>query len=370
MITPLRLGKSVEQRARWRSGFYLVVAVCGITSALTACGSVHAARGVSLLPDTGAENRTWQWTPACELGPSTPRTCAPSGPNLGPAQLNGDEWNLGADLEHPGSLTMSVDSRGALTMRGRIPSAPPCTESTCIAPSANTWVRGYPNVLYGINQCSARTSPPVSPSLNLPMRVSSIPADLIGTTTYSSEAPHLTYDIAYDMWLNNSNTKTPCKKDGTLEVMVWTDYDQQAVLPDTVTETASIPFKVNGIMNPGSGAWSVSVSNVSKGGHTEPWGGTVWFVLNKADVVHSGTVSVDLSTVLSEVGTLLQNTYGWHTFQKSYWLDTVPFGMEFGPESATLTGAGPSNFSLHLASYCLGVAMTVSEAGCDRIVHR
>ena len=80
----------------------------------------------------------------------------------------------------------------------------------------------------------------------------------------------------------------------------------------------------------------------------------------------TGTVSVDLSTVLSEVGTLLEHNYGWSDFRSTYWLDTVPFGMEFGPESATLTGAGPSYFTLRLSSYCLGAGMTLSEPVCGR----
>jgi hypothetical protein len=340
--------------------------VC-VTTALAACGAATASRGVSLVPDGTAPNQTWQWTPACPLGPVTPRACATSGPNLGPVQLDGDEWNLGAVPAKAGSVAMSV-TRGALTVRGRLPSAPPCTEPTCIAPTANTWVRGYPSVLYGINQCSARTSPPVSSGLPLPMNVGSIPSDLIGTTAYSSQTTHITYDIAYDMWLNNSDTKTPCKTDGTVEVMVWTDYNQQARLAGSVkTATASVPFEVNGALHSGAGAWSVYVSNVFRGGHTEPWGGTVWFILDKGDVTNNGTVSVDLSTVLSEVGTLLQNDFGWTNFRQHYWLDTIPFGMEFGPESATLTGAGPANFSMHLSSYCLGVGTTLVDAACDRL---
>jgi hypothetical protein len=152
--------------------------------------------------------------------------------------------------------------------------------------------------------------------------------------------------------------------------MVWTDYDQQALLPESVkTGNASIPFNVNGTLHPGDGAWSVFVSNVFRGGHTEPWGGTVWLVLSKPNTVRTGTVSVDLSTVISEVGTLLQNDYGWSNFQRNYWLDTIPFGMEFGPESGTLTGTGSSYFSLHLSAYCLGVGATVSEASCGRVDH-
>jgi hypothetical protein len=198
------------------------------------------------------------------------------------------------------------------------------------------------------------------------VRVGAIPPDLIGTTSYAAQTPHVTYDIAYDMWLHDSNTKTPCKEDGTLEVMVWTDYDQRALLPGTgEVGTASVPFAVNGTLHPGNGAWSVYVSNVFRDGQTVPWGGTVWFVLDERDAVRTGTVSVDLSTVLSEVGTLLQNSYGWNNFSGTYWLDTIPFGMEYGPESGKPLGADPVQFSLRLSSYCLEVGTTVAQATCD-----
>ncbi|HEY5026101.1 MAG TPA: hypothetical protein VII76_14085 [Acidimicrobiales bacterium] len=365
MVLPLKLDRRAEYRARRRSGL-IVVLVSGMAAVtMAACGTAPAGRTVTLLPAPGAKATTWQWTGSCRLGPVAPRGCASAGPHLGPAQLTGDAWNLGTSTTNPGSLDMAVDSRGAVTVEGHLPSAPPCTQSTCIAPSANTWVRGYPSVLYGINQCSARTSPPVSRRVGLPMRVGSIPPDLIGTTAYTARTPHITYDIAYDMWLNHSDTKTPCTADGTLEVMVWTDYNEQALLPDNErVGTASVPFVVDGTQHPGNGAWSVYVSNVFGNGHTQPWGGTVWFVLDKADTVRSGTVGVDLSTVLSEVGTELQNAYGWKDFRSTYWLDTIPFGIEFGPESGALYGAGPSYFSLRLSSYCLGVGMTLSEPGC------
>jgi len=261
---------------------------------------------------------------------------------------------------------MSVNPVGTLTVRGRLRSAPPCTQSTCVAPSAGTWVRGYPSVLYGINQCSASTSPMASPGLRLPVRVDAIAPDLIGTTSYSAQRPHVTYDIAYDMWPHDSDTKAPCKEEGTLEVMVWTDYDQRALLPGTGrVGTASVPFAVNGTLHPGNGAWSVYVSNVFKDGQTVPRGGTVWFVLDEGDAVRTGIVSVDLSTILSEVGTLLQNSYRWNNFSGTYWLDTIPFGMEYGPESGTPSGAGPAEFSLRLSSYCLEVGTTVAQATCD-----
>jgi hypothetical protein len=317
------------------------------------------------VPVAAAKAQAWRWNATCQFGPYTVKACGRAGPDLGAAQLDGDEWNLGDSGAMPGSLGMSVNSAGALAVHGDFPATPPCTKRTCLAPSAYTWVRGYPSVLYGVNQCHATTSPPVSPLLPLPMRVGALPSDLIGTTTYALDAPRVTYDVAYDMWLNRSGTKRPCITNGTLEVMVWTDYDQRAQLPGSMeVAAASIPFSVNGVTESGKSAWGVFTSNVYGGGRTAPWGGTIWFVLTAADRVSKGTVSVDLSSVFSAVGTLLQDRYGWRSFRDNYWLDTVPFGMEFGPQDGSTTGSGASYFSLNLSAYCLQPGTTLPKATC------
>jgi hypothetical protein len=88
--------------------------------------------------------------------------------------------------------------------------------------------------------------------------------------------------------------------------------------------------------------------------------------LNAADVVDKGSVSVDLSSVLSAVGTLLQNNYGWRNFGENYWLDTIPFGMEFGPQGGSLTGSGASRFSLKLSAFCLQPGTTLLHAAACR----
>jgi hypothetical protein len=226
-------------------------------------------------------------------------------------------------------------------------------------------VRGYPSVLYGIDQCNAATSPPQSPLLQLPMRVGSIPASLVGSTTYSADASQITYTIAYDLWLNPSDTTTPCRTNGTLEVMVWTDHDAEARLPDSIrTANASIPFAVNGVAQSGDDAWAVYATNVYPDGKTAPWGGTVWFVLDAAHSVKSGSVSVDLSVVLDAVGGLLRDVYGWNDFASNYWLDTIAFGMEFGPADGDLYGSGPIDFAMDLTSYCLEGGTTVTDARC------
>jgi len=364
-----RLWSSPKQPDSRRARLSLLIALCIFAPLLAACGqSETQSKGVLLLPYPAAKGEAWDWNARCQFGPYAHDACEASGPDLGAAQLSGDEWNLGGGDATGGSLAMSVNAPGALAMRGDFATAPPCTEATCLAPSAYTWVRGYPSVLYGLDQCHPGTSPPESRRLPLPMEVSAIPPDLIGTTAYSSRMSRVTYDIAYDLWLHNSDTKRPCRTNGTVEIMVWTDYDQRALLPDSMrVGTASIPFAIDRVVKSGKQAWSIYASNVFQRGRTAPWGGSVWFVLNEADLVSNGSFSVDLSSVLSAVSALLQNNYGWSDFRKRYWLDTIPFGMEFGPQDGALTGAGSSYFSMKLSSYCLEAGTTLSASVCSRV---
>jgi hypothetical protein len=359
-------GYGVTGRRRPGRAVAALLGIVVVAAALVACGSSdEVGDRVSLLPRAGTTTTTaWNWTSACRVGPHAPTGCEAAGPELGSAQLAGNEWNLGGSPD-AGSVAMSVNSRGGLEVKGDLTSAPPCTEPSCISPQANTWVRGYPSVLYGIDQCNAETSPPPAAVLSLPTKVASIPSSLTGTTTYATRTSQVTYDVAYDLWLSASGTKAPCQTDGTLEVMVWTDHDARSLLPDSLkVGAASVPFAVDGDVHSGTGAWSVYVNNVYGSGHTAPWGGTVWIVLDAARTVKHGAITVDLSSALAGVGSLLENRYGWSNFATTYWLDTIAFGMEYGPDDADPYGAGPVDFALHLRSYCLGVGTTVSAARC------
>jgi hypothetical protein len=346
-----------------------ILTVGCLAAGLTACGSSEQTTNrISFLPSTPAKGSTWTWSSACRAAPHAPGGCAAAGPELAEhAQLAGNEWNLGnaASTAATDGVSMSVSSSGGLQLRGDLSSAPPCTDDSCIAPQANTWVRGYPSVLYGIDQCNAATSPRPSTDLRLPASVASIPDDLVGGTTYESQALQVTYDVAYDLWLNPSGTKSPCKTDGTIEVMVWTDYDAASRLPDAMrVGTATIPYAANGKVASGNQAWSVYASNVFRGGHTAPWGGTVWLVLDPAHAVKSGTMRVDLSDAIASVGSLLEDNYGWSDFRTNYWLDTIAFGMEYGPQNANPYGDGPTHFALDLRSYCLDVGAAVADSAC------
>ena len=64
---------------------------------------------------------------------------------------------------------------------GEVFEHPPCTEATCLAPAANTWVHRYPNVLYGIDQCHAATLRGIAISAAADQGRHNFP-DLIGTT--------------------------------------------------------------------------------------------------------------------------------------------------------------------------------------------
>jgi hypothetical protein len=258
-----------------------------------------------------------------------------------------------------------VGSGGAVTIGGSFARTPPCTDPSCLAPTAFTWVRGFPDVSYGTGLCDAGTSPPASRQLPLPMRLSSIPPHLIGMTSYSAQTSQVTYDIAYDLWLNDTGTKRPCKSSGTLEIMVWTDYDAQALLPASLqVGTANVPFAVDRAARPGTGAWSVYASNIGTDGRTVPWGGTLWFVLDRGDIVSDGHVSVDLSAVLSAAGHILHDVYAWPDLAAHYWLDTANFGVEFGPVSGHPMDSGPSRFSVQISGYCLDVRSTPAGAPC------
>jgi hypothetical protein len=309
---------------------------------------------VSLLPYSPG-GTYWNWSASCMFWPvpgAGQETCPPDeqDPNLGSLQLNGDLWNLGGGTATTGQLQMGLSSRGALQVNATFPSAPPCNVPGCPAPKANTWVRGYPSVSYGINTLAISTSPPVSPSLELPMRVDAIPPDLIATTSYEILPPvAATYDFAYDMWLEPQQA-TSAPATGTIELMIWTADSGSRSLPPAswkVADGIAIPYAVNQVDKGGAGAWDVYVHNNGQTGAGGPT--TVWFILKTA--VTKATVSVDLSAAFSKMAGVLETKDGW-THVDSYWLDTIPLGSEFGPTDGA-AGDLSTSYTWNLSSYYL-----------------
>ena len=345
----------------------LAVAALAAAALLGGCGAAKkpSRSEVAVVPAATASGRAWRWSATCPYAPAAADGCSKAGPILRFAQLNGDEWNLGGPAG-AGAVEMSVGSRGAVTIRGGFARTEPCTASTCVAPSAFTWVRGYPNVLYGLNQCYGATSPATSPLLPLPLRLDSLPPRLTGVTDYSTQTSHVTADVTYDLWLHPSATKRPCRTQGTLEILVLTDYDARALLPASLeVGTAAIPSAVDGVARPAAHTWSVYASNVYGDGRTAPWGGTLWFVPGPADAVAHGRVSVDLSAVFSAAELLLQDNYGWPALSDHYWLDTASFGLEFGPPSGVPLDSGPARFSARISAYCLDARTAPQRAACS-----
>src|ERR1039457_4233762 len=77
---------------------------------------------------------------------------------------------------------------------------------------------------------------------------------------------------------------------------------------------------------------------------------------------HTTTGSTPLRKGRPAAGKLLEHNYGWASFSHNYWLDTVAFGMEYGPQDADPYGDGPASFSLDISSYCLALRTTVGKA--------
>ena len=351
-------------RRHWaRSPAARVLALLAVAVLLASCGSAGPRAAVALLPHRGGSSQLAVDRPV----PAQPRSRGRLRPGRADPRrraANGDEWNLGGAAD-AGALDMSVGSGGAVSIQGRFARTAPCTAAACLAPSAYTWVRGYPNVLYGINQCYASTSPPQSPRLRFPMRLDSIPSPLVGVTSYSAQTSQVTYDIAYDLWLHQTGTTQPCRSQGTLEIMVWTDYAARALLPASLqVGTVAIPYAVNGVTRPGTQAWAIYASNIDQDGRTASWGGTLWFVPSQAGTVSHGRVSVNLSAVFS-AALLLQNNYGWPDLAQHYWLDTASFGVEFGPAGGDPMDSGPASFSAQISAYCLDVRSTLTDAACN-----
>ena len=145
------------------------------------------------------------------------RTCSANRRRMEPRRRSGVAGTVGMSISSGGTSWSGGISRT------RLPARTPTASPRRRTPGAR------------LPECAQRHQPvqrryltAPSPTFPLPARVDAIAPDLIGSTSYSADPADATYDIAYDLWLNDCSTRTPCRTSGTIEVMVWTAYDDRA----------------------------------------------------------------------------------------------------------------------------------------------
>ena len=277
----------------------------------------------------------WEWNATCPFVPSAtiPPTntsrCARTDPVFGPVVVNGDLWNLASSAK--GAVTMRDGTDGALHMSADFRTTP--------ATNPSSWVLGYPNISYGIAPQAVSGSPHPSTSLPLPMAVSSLPKDVIATTSYKlSGTTTAKYDFAYDIWLEpQAAVKTP--RAGTLEIMVWTANGNDS-LPPGYKETDRMNFALDGVTQ--AGRWGLYIAN---GAESFGASTTVELVLTRS--ISSGKVAVDLSSVFRTVESALKRyePAHWSTLS-NYYLDNICLGSEFGRKNGA-SRLGPFSWNLN-----------------------
>ena len=296
---------------------------------------------ISLLPMSKGSG-PWEWYRSCEFVPSAkiPPTassgCQTTDPIFGPFLLNGDLWNLGSTAN--GDETMAVNSSGTLTTTAGFSSVPERSRAT--------WVLGYPNVSYGVEPQAPKDSPPRSPSLPLPMKVSALPTDVLATADYwVIGSPSVRFDFAYDLWLEPQLT-VGAPTTGTIELMIWTYDSGSNAVPPGYEGQVSMNYAVNGAGE--SGKWGLYITNGNKGARTQT---TVDLVLTKP--VNAASVSVDINGAIQAMETTLKryDSAHWSSFS-GYYLDSIPLGSEFG---AVVGKTSASPFLWSMDSYYLSL---------------
>ena len=299
---------------------------------------------ISFLPLAGSAG-PWEWYGSCEfvpsakIPPSAGSGCRSSDPTFGTLVLNGDLWNLSSKAR--GNVTMGINSKGQLATSEGFASA---TEV-----SGYTWVLGDPNVSYGVEPQAAADPPKVSPSLPLPMALTSLPHDVVATAEYDlTDTASVTYDFSYDLWLEPQRTVAAPTR-GTIEFMIWTD-DGNGALPPGHEGAVSMGYAVNGVAR--TGPWGIYINNGNKASAAQT---TVYLVLQKP--TNDAAVGVDFNTAFQVMESALKkyDPAHWSTFS-DYYLDSIPLGSEFG-HRAGQAETGPSHWSLDRYSLSLGTKL-------------
>ena len=203
--------------------------------------------------------------------------------------------------------------------------------------------------LYGIDQCNAKTSPPPSSELQLPIRVGAIPADLVGRTAYDAQAceGHLRRRlrlVAQRVGYERRHARPTAPRGHGLDRLrrrrpsarhlegrdghdpLFRERGVQVRQPSVVglrqqrlRRRADGPVGRDGLAGPGS-----------------------------AHIVRARARCASTSAPRSppSASSCSSTTTDGATFASSYWLDTIAFGMEYGPKDANPYGDGTGQFLL------------------------
>jgi cellulose 1,4-beta-cellobiosidase len=185
--------------------------------------------------------------------------------------------------------------------------------NSSIANATNGSPGSYPSIYQGCHWGNCSTGGLTS----TPVQVSKLTSGAVTTSWSTSQSASGAYDVAYDIWFNQTPTTTG-QPNGT-EIMVWLNHSGSVQ-----------PFG------------SVVASNVSLGGHTY----NVWYGTQSSwDTVTYDMTSPATSVSNLDIGTLAQDSVSRGYTKSSWYLIDVEAGFELWQGGA---GLATSSFSVNV----------------------
>ncbi len=312
---------------------------------------------------------------------------------FGDSTISGDLWNIANSCsQSPMSpltcgTSMILDGVGHLeTIVDFATASYPLTTENGV--NYQRSVLGYPSITYGRSP-NGGVCTSISTLLNLftpqssfgatcnganGMTIANMP-DVTSIVDYTFSPDSNPVDFAYDIWATQSLTETAAANTD-LEFMIWTGYTQAAysvladlsLIPDGIVVnvgTFNFPTIENGVVQ--NAAWTMFILNGDPqltNTHT-----AVYLVLN--DPVSSGTVGIDLKSLLIQMESSLVSTFSllgygpWPSLSalENYYLSAIDLGSEFGV--STVLGSGSVSYSWSLQNYCYVVNEVLSSSSTD-----
>ena len=270
-----------------------------------------------------------------------------------PVDINANLWNIPTNAD--ASVVWDYNSSTGLTVTVDFSNVTEITPSDVVA--------GYPSLSYGQTFYGGQnTSNPNV--LSLPILVSSLVTQPMWLSdTYSiSNSKNIPFDFSYDIFLTpqpaTSTSLGPSSLGGGLELMIWTDW--HGIGPSSYTGQPVASYYLETSIN---GQMVNEEWNVYEG----PGGsGTPCVTFELANPMSSGSVSVNLSQVLADLGnTAIANADGISASElNSLYLDNIQLGSEFGDP-----GKGTYSYSWTLQDFSInGDPVVTSGSSGDQMI--